>query len=145
MKNIITERLTIRPFCESDKESMLALFYNDEIKKTYMIPDFESAEMAEKLFYTFMRLSDSSERFVCGVSYEDKLIGFLTKKSADDTENRDRIKAYNEYLDCYINVVYKMTLYVYEYLPKDEQARFLSNGIQHMSMFAQSPQIFPGR
>ena len=81
MNIIKTERLTIRPFCESNKESMLALFYDDEIKKTYMIPDFESAEVAEKLFYTFMRLSNSSERFVGGVSYGDKLIGFL-----NDTE-----------------------------------------------------------
>ena len=81
MKIIQTDRLTIKPFSESDKADMLALLYDEEIKKTYMIPDFESYKAAEKLFYAFMRLSNSSDRFVGGVYLDNKLIGFL-----NDTE-----------------------------------------------------------
>ena len=76
-----TDRLMIKPLSESDKLDMLELLYDSEIKKTYMIPDFENAEAAEKLFYAFMRLSNSSERYVGGVYLDDKLIGFL-----NDTE-----------------------------------------------------------
>ena len=81
MKIIQTERLIIKPLLESDKPDMLELLYDSEIKKTYMIPEFESVEAAERLFYAFMRLSNSSERFVGGIYFEGKLIGFL-----NDTE-----------------------------------------------------------
>ena len=76
-----TERLIIRAICEGDREDMLALLYDSEIKKTYMIPDFESAEAAEKMLSAFMRLSNASDRYVGGVYFNDKLIGFL-----NDTE-----------------------------------------------------------
>ena len=35
-----TERLTLKPFDECDRSQMVALLCNEEIKKTYMIPDF---------------------------------------------------------------------------------------------------------
>ena len=76
-----TDRLIIKPISESDRSNMLALLYDSEIKKTYMIPDFECLEDAERLFNVFMRLSSSPDKFVGGVYFEDKLIGFL-----NDTE-----------------------------------------------------------
>ena len=46
-----------------------------------MIPDFESREAAERLFYAFMRLSDAADRFVGAICLDDELVGFM-----NDTE-----------------------------------------------------------
>ena len=72
-----TKRLTIRPFFEGDKDKMLEMLYDESIKKTYMIPDFESVEAAERLFATFMRLSNANDRYVGAVSLDGELIGFM--------------------------------------------------------------------
>ena len=76
-----TSILTIRPFCEDDKEKMLEMLYDESIKKTYMIPDFESVEAAEKLFSAFMRLSQDESRYVGAICLDDELVGFM-----NDTE-----------------------------------------------------------
>lgn len=83
-----TPILTIRPFCEGDKEKMLEMFYDESIKRTYMIPDFKTASDAEKLFDTFMRLSFSGDRYVRAICLDGSVIGFL-----NDTEiEGDRIE-----------------------------------------------------
>ena len=79
--NFKTKRLTVRPFCDGDKERMLEMLYDESIKKTYMIPDFESIEAAEKLFSAFMRLSQDESRFVGAICLDDEIIGFM-----NDTE-----------------------------------------------------------
>ncbi len=76
-----TERLSVRPFCDADKEKMLEMLYDESIKKTYMIPDFENVEAAEKLFSAFARLSNADDRYVGAISLGDELIGFM-----NDTE-----------------------------------------------------------
>ena len=53
---IKTERLELKPLSDSDRDNMIELLTNSEIKKTYMLPDFENKEQAEKLF---LRLKDS--------------------------------------------------------------------------------------
>ena len=79
--NFDTNRLTIRPFCDGDKEKMLEMLYDESIKKTYMIPDFESVEAAEKLFSAFMRLSMDEGRYVGAICLDNELVGFM-----NDTE-----------------------------------------------------------
>ena len=76
-----TERLTVRPFCGGDKDKMLEMLYDESIKKTYMIPDFENVEVAEKLFSAFMRLSQDESRYVGAICLNDELVGFM-----NDTE-----------------------------------------------------------
>lgn len=76
-----TERLLIRPFSDGDKEKMLEMLYDESIKKTYMIPDFESREAAERMFAAFMRLSNDPARYVGAISLGEELIGFM-----NDTE-----------------------------------------------------------
>ena len=76
-----TSVLTIRPFREDDKEKMLEMLYDKSIKKTYMIPDFDNLEAAEKLFTAFMRLSLSPDRYVGAICLDGELIGFM-----NDTE-----------------------------------------------------------
>ena len=79
--NFKTERLTIRPFLDGDKERMLEMLYDESIKKTYMIPDFPDRAAAEKMLAAFMRLSLDECRYVGAISLGDELIGFM-----NDTE-----------------------------------------------------------
>ena len=72
-----TERLSVRPFCDADKEKMLEILYDENVKKTYMIPDFKDMEAAEKLFCTFMLLSCAADRYVGAICLGDELIGFM--------------------------------------------------------------------
>ena len=79
--NFKTERLTVRPFCDGDREKMLEMLYDESIKKTYMIPDFSDADAAERMFAAFLRLSKSPERYVGAISLGGELVGFM-----NDTE-----------------------------------------------------------
>ena len=54
---IKTERLELKPLSDSDRDNMIELLTNSEIKKTYMLPDFENEEQTEKLF---LRLKEGS-------------------------------------------------------------------------------------
>ncbi len=76
-----TERLTVRPFCDGDREKMLEMLYDESIKKTYMIPDLHSIEAAEKLSLAFMRLSLDESRYVGAICLDGEIIGFM-----NDTE-----------------------------------------------------------
>ena len=78
-----TERLSVRPFSECDKDAMLEMLYDESIKKTYMIPDFKDKEAAERLFDTFMRLSDAYDRYVGAICLGDELIGFMNDTEID--------------------------------------------------------------
>ena len=81
--NFETKRLTVRPFIDGDKEKMLEMLYDESIKKTYMIPDFESVEAAEKLFSVFSRLSLADDRYVGAICLGDELIGFMNDTEID--------------------------------------------------------------
>ena len=39
-RDLASERLNLRLLTGADRETLLRLFYNEEIKKTYMIPRF---------------------------------------------------------------------------------------------------------
>ena len=81
--NFKTERLTIRPFSDGDKEKMLEMLYDESIKKTYMIPDFENVEAAERLFSAFMRLSLAADRYVGAICLNGEPIGFMNDTEID--------------------------------------------------------------
>lgn len=72
-----TTRLELHSFRANDLENALAIFYNEEIKKTYMLPDFPSRENAIALFDRLMRLSNNVNRFVYGIYKDEDLIGFI--------------------------------------------------------------------
>ena len=85
---IRTKRLTLEAIREGDREDMFRLLGDGSIKKTYMLPDFESREDMEKLHRRFIALCGDPERFVYGIYLHGKLIGFLneTEKSEDAIE-----------------------------------------------------------
>ena len=72
-----TGRLILKGFDERDREAMVDLFFREEIKRTYMLPDFESREQAGKLFERMMVLSRSEDRFVYGIYWGQTLVGFV--------------------------------------------------------------------
>ncbi len=78
---IKTNRLTVKPFSEADKDAMIALFVDEKIKQTYMLPDLVTEEAKTKLFSRFLALSASDAHFVRGIYCGETLVGFL-----NDTE-----------------------------------------------------------
>ena len=74
---IKTARLEIKPFAAEDRERLSSLLLNDDIKKTYMIPDFATSEQLEKMMDNFERLSRDEGRFLRGVYDADGLVGFV--------------------------------------------------------------------
>lgn len=81
---IITERLSMHSYRDSDMETAIKLLCNDNIKKTYMIPDFYSREDAVKMFYKINDWSHSDEHFEYGIYLKDQLIGFINDVETDD-------------------------------------------------------------
>ena len=85
---IKTQRLTLRPLCDSDRAAVTELLLSEEIAKTYMLPEFKSPAEAEKLFEAYMRLSNAPDRFVYGIDLDGRVIGLLneTEKTDDKME-----------------------------------------------------------
>ena len=81
MIKITTPHLTLATMRECDFESLIAIMKNDEVGKTYMVPDLPTHEAEMKLFTRIRELSESDDRYVFGIFLEDKLIGLL-----NDTE-----------------------------------------------------------
>ena len=81
---IRTERLTIRPLCEGDDAALSVMLRDGQIKKTYMLPDFEDEQQCMKLVRRLRELSADDSRFVAGICRGEELIGFL-----NDVETRD--------------------------------------------------------
>lgn len=79
------ERLLLRPFCEEDRQEMVDILCNDEIKKTYMLPDFPDKKKAEALFERIMNFSLSDHHFVYGFFFNNKLIGFINDCEIKDS------------------------------------------------------------
>lgn len=72
-----TDRLVLRPFGEADREQAIRLLRNDEISKTYMLPEFEDDSAAESVFRHLLSLSQQEHHFVRAICLENRLIGFL--------------------------------------------------------------------
>lgn len=83
MPMIQTPRLVLHAFADADLEDALELLYNDEIKKTFMLPDFASRADAVEMFRVLQRMSHSEEHFVYGVYCKERLIGFLNDVELD--------------------------------------------------------------
>ena len=77
MKEIKTSRLTLGEIRECDFDALTAVMKNEEVGKTYMVPDLPTREAETKLFSRIRELSESDDRYVFGIFLEDKLIGML--------------------------------------------------------------------
>jgi RimJ/RimL family protein N-acetyltransferase len=74
---LATQRLILKPYEEEDKVACIELLLNEEIKKTFMIPNFESQEQAEDMFYKLKQYSISNDHFEYGIYLDNQLIGFI--------------------------------------------------------------------
>lgn len=81
---LTTKRLILKAFSECHRAAMLDIFCNEAIKKTYMLPDFESKEQANPLFDKFVALSNGNERFLYGVFLGNTPIGFINECEKQD-------------------------------------------------------------
>ena len=83
MSIICTQRLTLRPFREEDKDATIAILMDGEVKKTYMIPDYESVEAAMPLLNRLRQLSLEENRFVRAICLNDRVVGFVNDVDID--------------------------------------------------------------
>ena len=74
---VATKRLVLREIVESDFDNLIDIFLNEEVKKTFMLPDFSSREDALKLVRRFKDLSQDYNRFVYAICLDNRLIGFV--------------------------------------------------------------------
>ena len=84
MFELQTDRLVLRSFQEMDREQGIRLLRNDEISKTYMLPEFEDDAAAESVFRHLLNQSQQEKHFVRSICLENRLIGFL-----NDVEIKD--------------------------------------------------------
>ena len=82
--HICTKRLLLRPYEETDRESLVRILRNKEISSTFMLPDFVDDAAAEALFRKLLILSHQKDRFERAICLENNLIGFL-----NDVEIKD--------------------------------------------------------
>lgn len=76
-KTIETSRLEIKPYRESDQMEMIELLTNREIKKGFIIPDFQTEEEIIGMVKKLQKFSFSDDHFERGIYLHDCLIGFV--------------------------------------------------------------------
>ncbi len=81
---IRTERLEIKPFSMEDQERMAELFTDGTIKKTYMLPDYDSMDKVYALFTRMLELSNGNERLVRGIYKDGIAIGMVNDVGIED-------------------------------------------------------------
>lgn len=88
MPDIRTERLVIRTIREEDTEDLLAILCDEQVARTYMLPDLTERETALKLVRRYQLLSEDPDRFVMGIACGGRLIGVVNEvdKSQDEIE-----------------------------------------------------------
>ena len=74
---LCSQRLILKAFDECDRQPLVDIFMNEEVKKTYMIPDFEDRNQAGKLFDKLMDFSRAENHFVYGIYFDHIPIGFI--------------------------------------------------------------------
>lgn len=81
---IATERLVLRLFDENDARSGIKLLMNEEVSKTYMIPELKSAEEAGELFRRIAESGREIDRIEYGIYRDGALIGFINDCGIDE-------------------------------------------------------------
>lgn len=69
--------IALKPMTPDDKERMLDILTHDQIKQTYVLPDFDQKEDATPLFEKLMLLSQDPQHFIRGIYLNNALIGFI--------------------------------------------------------------------
>lgn len=83
-KVIKTKRLEIKPFQDTDQTAMIELLTNQEIKESFMIPNFQTEEEAIGMFKKLQAFSYSDEHYERGIYLNHQLIGFVNDVEIGD-------------------------------------------------------------
>ena len=94
MKQIIkkqcinTKRLQLKPFSINDETTLISLLTNENITKTYMVPEFESMEQVKALASKLINMSQINDvnHLVYGIYLNNTLIGFINDCGFNDEE-----------------------------------------------------------
>lgn len=76
-REIITKRLCLSELKEENKADLIRILSDEEVGKTYMVPDMSKTETQNKIFERFRELSSSDDRFMYGIFLQNRLIGFI--------------------------------------------------------------------
>ena len=76
---IQTKRLILKEITENDFSSLFDLLTNEEVKKTYLLPDFKTEEDFMKMFRHLKNLSQNPDSHTAGVFLNETLIGLFHK------------------------------------------------------------------
>lgn len=76
---IQTNRLLLKEITENDFSSLYDLMTNEEVKKTYLVPDFEDENAFLKMFSHLKKLSMDENGHTAGIFLGEKLIGLFHK------------------------------------------------------------------
>lgn len=87
---ISTERLLLKPFAQSDRERLAGMLMDEEVSKTYMVPQYPDKQGYLELADTVISCSspENKERLVYGIYLNNELIGLLN----DCGHNEDTIE-----------------------------------------------------
>lgn len=85
-KEIITQRLRLSEIKEEDKAGLIRILSDEELGKTYMIPDMTDGKTRDAIFERYRALSSSEDRFAYGVFLQNRLIGVIHEVEVKDKE-----------------------------------------------------------
>jgi len=83
---IKTNRLIIKSLSINDRKEMIDLLNNNEIKKTYMIPDFVNEEESIEYFNKLLNISLNDKHYLNGIYLNNYLIGMINDVYIDNKE-----------------------------------------------------------
>lgn len=79
-----TKSLELKPLSDKDRNNVLEILTDNEVKKTYMIPDFETEEQVDNMFQRFQVLSLADNYYMAGVYLNDGLIGWINEVAREN-------------------------------------------------------------
>ena len=65
---------------------MMEMVKDDKIKETYILPDFSKIDEEASFFRHLKELSSSLEKFIYGIYYNDRLVGFINEVEKNERE-----------------------------------------------------------
>ena len=74
-----TERLCMAPLADKDIPALRELFTDEEVKKTYMLPDFADDAAFLRTFSRLKKLSNEENGYTAGIFLKEELIGLFHK------------------------------------------------------------------
>ena len=83
---IKTNRLIIKSLNINDQKEMINLLNNKDIKKTYMIPDFNNEKEAITFFDRLLSISLDDKHYLKGIYLNEHLIGMINDVHIENKE-----------------------------------------------------------